>query len=263
VVQQLIEENTQENKTLIQILHVDNEKSFLMLTRKHLIKFIDNLAITSLSSLSKVPEAIESTEYDIIISNRLEPIQEVRNGDISLPFVIFSDDHTTEFAINAINLGADYFLHKGDKTEVVFKELSTVILKLIDQSRISFSKDAQAKSNQLLIDSFPNIMALISFKTREIVASNKAAQLIGAEVGTRCFETFFERKGQCPWCKAPEASRKSTDQYIEVVKMGRQWACFWYYVSEKYYMHYIEDITRKRILIEEWKEQIQKTVRAN
>ncbi|MFW9853467.1 MAG: hypothetical protein ACFFFG_00305 [Candidatus Thorarchaeota archaeon] len=261
--QKLTLNENQNPPNLIRILHIDSEKRFLELTRSQLSRLMDNITITSLSSFSKLYELVDVKEFDLIISNSLEPIHHVRNCEIPIPFVAFADVDNGDMAIRAVNVGVDYFLLKGDGSENVFRELSNIILRLVDKNRLLLSKNAQARSNQLMIDSFPNIMALISSKTREIVASNKAARLIGAEAGTRCFEYFFDRKSQCPWCKAPEVVKDSKDQYIEVVKMGKQWACYWHFVSKEYYMHYIEDVTRKQLLVEEWGKQGEKTIRVN
>lgn len=261
--QQLIKIKKAKSGDFIRVLHVDGQKSFLELTKGYLSQFNGDFDITSVSSPSEASEVIRTLGIDLIISDGLVPLQDTRKSDNQLPFIIFSDDQHTDLAIEAVNLGADYYLQKGTQSEDVFKELSNVIIMLVNQYRITLSRDARAKSNQLLIDSFPNIMALISFKTREIIASNKAAHQLGADPGTICFESFFGGKGQCPWCKAPESFKRAEDQYVEIVKMGRQWACYWYYISEKYFMHYIEDITKKQILIEEWEKQLQENTRAN
>ncbi|MFW9778523.1 MAG: hypothetical protein ACFFE8_06680 [Candidatus Heimdallarchaeota archaeon] len=261
--QRLTLNKNQNSLNQIRILHIDSEKQFLELTRDQLNRLMDNIMITSLSSLSNLDAIVGLKEFDLIISNSLEPINSVRKWEIPIPFVVFSEADGGDMAVRAVNLGVDYFLPKGDSSEIVFRKLSSIISRLVHENRLLLSKNAQARSNQLMIDSFPNIMALISFKAREIVASNKAARLIGAEPGTRCFEHFFGRNGQCPWCKTPELEKDSEDQYIEVVKMGKQWACYWFYVSEEYYMHYIEDVTKKQILIEEWENQQKKTIRAN
>ena len=104
----------------------------------------------------------------------------------------------------------------------------------------------KARLNQILLDSIPCMALLLRPETREIVASNAAAQAVGAVPGKTCFGTWGRSETPCPWCRAPEVWATSQAQHIEVEGLGRVWDAHWVPVSEDLYLHYAFDITERK-----------------
>ena len=99
-----------------------------------------------------------------------------------------------------------------------------------------------------LLDNIPGCIALILKKeTREIVASNKAAQEIGAVPGEKCYETCASRKDECPFCLAPVLWATGEQKEKEVNYQGTWYHGIWAPLSEDLYVHYIFDITERKL----------------
>ena len=99
-----------------------------------------------------------------------------------------------------------------------------------------------------LIDNIPDCIALILKKgTREIVASNKLAREVGAVPGQTCFNTCAERDDNCPFCLAPELWETDQSQRIEVEYRGTWLEVLWEPLTEDLYVHYIFNITKRKI----------------
>ncbi|MFP4393525.1 MAG: sigma 54-interacting transcriptional regulator [Desulfohalobiaceae bacterium] len=97
-----------------------------------------------------------------------------------------------------------------------------------------------------LLDNIPHCVALILKKgTREIVASNRAGQEIGAVPGKTCFQTVAFREDPCPFCRAPELWKTGQLQQIEVKYRGTWYQGIWAPLSNDLYVHYIYDITER------------------
>ena len=97
--------------------------------------------------------------------------------------------------------------------------------------------------SQVLLDAFPCVALLLRPRTREIVASNAAAVKVGAVPGARCYSTWGQREGSCPWCHAPAVWETGKGQHQVIESGGTCWDAHWIPVSEDLYMHFAFDIT--------------------
>lgn len=113
-------------------------------------------------------------------------------------------------------------------------------------------KEAEEKSRkesrlrQLFLDSLPCIAMLLTYDTRLIIASNKAAAAVGAIPGLRCYESWLQRQSPCPWCLAPQIWQKGELKNGQFWAHGVCWDAFWIPVEENLYLHYLFDITEKQ-----------------
>lgn len=105
-----------------------------------------------------------------------------------------------------------------------------------------------------LIDNLPCIALILKKGTREIVASNKAAQNVGAVPGKTCFGTCADRENSCPFCLAPEVWATNEPRRIEVKYKGAHYEGIWIPLSDELYVHYIFDISERELA----KESLQK-----
>ncbi len=119
------------------------------------------------------------------------------------------------------------------------------------------SADLELESNQLsaLLDSVPGCIALILEKdTHEIVASNRLARELGAVPGETCFTTCSSRDDLCPFCLASELWATGELQHLEVEYRGKWYERVWAPLSHDSYVHYIFDITERKVAEEALKE---------
>jgi PAS domain S-box-containing protein len=107
----------------------------------------------------------------------------------------------------------------------------------------------------ILLENIPDCIALILKKgTREIVASNKFAQDLGAVPGLTCFKTCSLRDDMCPWCLAPKLWETNQRQVTNIEYQGKWYKGQWMPLTEDLYVHYILDITERKHVEEKMEE---------
>lgn len=132
-------ENFDRKENYIQILHIDDEESFLELTKIYLEKLSKKqLKVDTLSNPELFFLKINDSKYDLILCDYEMPFkdgltlfQEIRDQNIDIPFVLFTGRAREEVIVNALNLGVNYFITKNSDTKSMFVELFHAITTLI------------------------------------------------------------------------------------------------------------------------------------
>ena len=154
----------------IKILLVDDEETLLEVSKLYLEEMNEKFNIITVDSAVKALEMIKEEEFDVIISdyqmpnmNGLEFLSIVRNAGNEIPFIIFTGKGREEVAIQALNLGADFYLQKGGETTSQFHELENLIDYL-------FEKKQSDKLRRHLLDQQISInkLALTLGETRDL-----------------------------------------------------------------------------------------------
>ncbi|MBN1329391.1 MAG: PAS domain S-box protein [Candidatus Heimdallarchaeota archaeon] len=146
----------------IKILLVDDEDTLLEVSKIYLEKMDEKFHITTVNSAEKALKIINEENYDVIISdyqmpemNGLELLSEIRENGNDIPFIIFTGKGREEVAIQALNLGADFYLQKGGEAISQFHELINLIEKLYEKKQNEFARrhllDQQISINQLAV----------------------------------------------------------------------------------------------------------------
>ncbi len=104
----------------------------------------------------------------------------------------------------------------------------------------------ESRLRQLFLDALPCIAMLVTYDTRLIIASNKAAATVGARPGYRCYASWLHRSSPCPWCRASNIYSEGDPQNGQFWANGVYWDAFWIPVNENLYLHYLFDITEKQ-----------------
>ncbi len=132
---------------IISILLVDDEEILLEASKLYLENLSEKFQIFPLNSAIKALEKLDSNAFDIIISdyqmpkmNGLEFLEKLRSVGNETPFIIFTGKGREEVAIQALNLGADYYLQKGGETRSQFRELVNLIEKLVEKKQIDVAR---------------------------------------------------------------------------------------------------------------------------
>ncbi|MHA2362788.1 MAG: response regulator [Candidatus Hodarchaeales archaeon] len=114
----------------LHVLHVDDEEGFLFLTKQYLENLDDKLNIESITCPEDALSKLDEKHFDVIVSDYqmhpidgLEFLKKLRNQHNNIPFIIFTGRGREEVAIQALNLGADYYLKKGGKQKVNLENL--------------------------------------------------------------------------------------------------------------------------------------------
>jgi len=146
----------------IKILMVDDEETLLEISKIYLEKLDEKFHIVTVSSAEEALENIKKENYDVIISdyqmpemNGLELLSEIRQNGNDIPFIIFTGKGREEVAIQALNLGADFYLQKGGEAISQFHELVNLIEKLYEKKQNEIARkhllNQQISINQLAV----------------------------------------------------------------------------------------------------------------
>lgn len=131
------------------IVHIDDQKMFLDVTEAFISKKDENLQFIGFENPETALDFIENNEIDLIISDYqmpelsgLEVLQKVREYNIHTPFIFLTGKGREEVVIEALNLGADYYISKGLDFNVAMTELKNYI----DKERKKKTQDIERKN---------------------------------------------------------------------------------------------------------------------
>ena len=63
-------------------------------------------------------------------------LKALKSRDTAVPFIFFSESVGEKTVIEALNLGADYFLLKGEGSETEFAQLRNIVERFIVQPKV-------------------------------------------------------------------------------------------------------------------------------
>lgn len=116
---------------VIRVLHIDDEEDFLFLTKEFVEKMSEGeIQVESLRNPLEVFERIKDDNIDIIVCdylmenlNGLDLLKQIKQKEFQIPFIIFTGRGREEVVIDALNLGADYYIRKGLDAKSQYTEL--------------------------------------------------------------------------------------------------------------------------------------------
>ncbi|MHA2270352.1 MAG: sensor histidine kinase [Candidatus Hodarchaeales archaeon] len=153
------------------ILLVDDEELELTITKRKLEQESPKFDITPVNSAQKALEKLKEAQFDIVISdylmpevNGLELLQKLRNASNGIPFIMLTGKGREEVAMQALNLGADYYIIKGGDPKLLFAELGHVIRKVLKHRRIE----------EELLKTREELESKVETRTTELRTANEA-----------------------------------------------------------------------------------------
>lgn len=178
----------------IQVLHVDDEEDFLYTSKAILENISTDLIINSITNPNEVIEELEKNKYDILISDYqmipltgLELLTKLRQENYLIPIIIFTGRSREEVAIQALNLGANYYLTKGGDVKNTYSELLHIIQKEVSHSRTEQALNETRTAFQTIIDKTP--FALSDDDWSEI---KKELDLLSQTQEIEDYQSYFE-----------------------------------------------------------------------
>lgn len=125
------DEKEEFSPNVIRVLHIDDEEDFLFLTKEFVEKMSEGeIQVESLRNPMEVFERIKDNNIDIIVCdylmedlNGLDLLKQIKQREFQIPFIIFTGRGREEVVIDALNLGADYYIRKGLDAKSQYTEL--------------------------------------------------------------------------------------------------------------------------------------------
>jgi PAS domain S-box-containing protein len=126
---------------MISVLYVDDDTSLLEIG-KFLLEKDGSVEVDTCTSVNAALEKISGKRYDVIISDYAMPgtngikfFKSLRSAGDTTPFFFFAGKGRKSVIIDALNLGADFYLEKAGNAKVQFEELLHEVLRVAaDQS---------------------------------------------------------------------------------------------------------------------------------
>jgi PAS domain S-box-containing protein len=169
----------------LSILYVDDDPLILDVVRQMLGHSHGIIVETALSA----QEALEKSElvsYDAIVSdyqmpgmNGLDFLKEVRSRSGAVPFILFTGRGREEVAIEAINLGVDFYIQKGAQPDSRFRELADRVRQAIHRRRTEEALQESEERFRELADNSSDLIMFVNADMRFTYISPSFATLTG------------------------------------------------------------------------------------
>ncbi|MDO9324162.1 MAG: PAS domain S-box protein [Methanoregula sp.] len=215
---------------MISVLYVDDEPALLEIG-KTFLEMSGAMTVETSLSAADAQERLAQCSYDAIVSdyqmpltNGIEFLKFIRSGYGVLPFILFTGRGREEVVIEALNLGADFYLQKGGSPAPQFTELEHKIKQAVHQKQ---SEQRINESEERYRALFENASDAILMMERDVcVDCNPMAleflgctreQLIGSYL--RDHSPAFQPDG----CESAEKSR----EYLHNAHLGESCIFSW------------------------------------
>ena len=124
-----------KKKSVIHVLHVDDDPSLLEITKLILLDLDSRFEIDCACCVDEALKKLSTGHYDVVVSDYEMPqkdgiqfLKELREQKNEIPFILFTGKGREEVAIKALNLGANAYHNKQGSPETVYGELAYSIL---------------------------------------------------------------------------------------------------------------------------------------
>lgn len=176
----------------IRVLHVEDDPDFAELVAAFLEREIDAIAIETATDPSRALELIEQQPFDCIISDYdmpeldgIELLQEVRQDNPNLPFILYTGKGSEEVASEAISAGVTDYLRKSGSSET-YQLLANRIIDAVEHqhSRTNY---------QEIFEKSPDGIVVHDAETFEFVDMNERyAEMYGYDSKEEFLDAGFE-----------------------------------------------------------------------
>ncbi len=171
----------------ISVLHVDDEDIFLKATKIYLEENTKGkIKVDSLINPEQVFRQLEEKMYDVIVADYRMPstdglqlLKQLRNKNVTIPFIMFTGLGGEEIASQALNLGANRYIKKGLDTKSQFNELIHAIQEEVDHKR---TQDALEESKQNFLDlseNSPDGIVIVDENIQHIYVNKVFSEITG------------------------------------------------------------------------------------
>ena len=124
----------------IRALIIDDDESFLDLTRIFLEKIDNNLEIMLFTSPYEALALLKANNIDVVVSdyimpglNGLELLQEIRKMGNTIPFILLTGMPGVDTKRRALNLGANSYIEKMANVHLLFQKMAELIIKCFNK----------------------------------------------------------------------------------------------------------------------------------
>lgn len=151
------------------ILLVDDDEDHLFVTKRLLERKEPTFELITTVSALEALQILETEPFDAVVADYqmvgmdgLELLRAIRSSGNDVAFILFTGKGHEEVAIQALNLGADYYLRKGDDPVIQYKKLVHILRTIIDHKRTKEEKHAAEEKYRDLLENINDVIFRIS-----------------------------------------------------------------------------------------------------
>ncbi|MFW9998470.1 MAG: response regulator [Candidatus Odinarchaeota archaeon] len=129
-----------DDSTKIKVLVVDDDTSLLKLAEIYLENEDDRLVIETSTSAADALHKLTGETFDVIVSDYLMPgmdglefLEQLRSKKNTVPFILFTGSGMEEVVNQALNLGANRYIQKGNDPGSQYSILARAIISEVEQ----------------------------------------------------------------------------------------------------------------------------------
>ncbi|KXB03097.1 hypothetical protein AKJ45_02590 [candidate division MSBL1 archaeon SCGC-AAA261F19] len=167
----------------MKVLFVDDEPGILEQAKIFLRKADDRLEIETSLSAEDALDLLDKNNYDCIVTDYQMPemdgleflkvVREDRDNDV--PFIIFTGKGREEVAIDALNLGADFYLQKGGDPKSQYGVLARAIVQEVKRKEAEEELNKRSEAMEASMDG----MAVLDENEEYVYVNDAHARIYG------------------------------------------------------------------------------------
>jgi PAS domain S-box-containing protein len=182
---------------------VDDEESLLNVSKEYLHLVNKEIKITAVKSAQEALTKLDQEEFDIIVSDYMMPemdglrlLATLRQSDNDIPFIVYTGRSREEIVIEALNLGANFFMKKEGQPRSQFTELAHLIQTAVDHARAHRELRESVEQYRLVLDSMTDPLNVVDEDFKVILvnpAHIQRAKKLGVDtnpIGKDILEAF-------------------------------------------------------------------------
>jgi PAS domain S-box-containing protein len=183
IVVEVSELTASNKKSIIRVLHVDDDPSLLEITKFILLDMNGGLQIDQASSVDEGLNKLADRQYDVVVSdydmpmkNGLDFLRELRQRKNMVPFILFTGKGREDVAVTALNLGAEGYFHKQGSPETVYGELVHGINLITEKTKAKSALEASEKRYFTLMNQAAEAIFIHDEKGKILDVNQKACK---------------------------------------------------------------------------------------
>jgi PAS domain S-box-containing protein len=173
---------------VVRVLMLDDDTVHLELSQKFLSRQSREYEIVTAETSSEAMTKIDAEEFDAAVCDidlgaedlsGLDVLEHIRSEGRDTPVIIFTGKSREEFAIQALNLGADYYLRKSaTNIENLYAELSYYILTAVEKRRTKKALTETEIRAQTYLDTAGTVIIAFDKDLRITMVNRKACEVL-------------------------------------------------------------------------------------
>jgi len=213
----------------IDVLHVDDDPDFGAVVAEWLERESESLTVSTARSAEEGLAAIESSPPDCVVSDYdmpaktgIEFLEDVRDCDPDLPFILYTGKGSEEVASRAISAGVTDYLQKEVGTDQ-YAILANRIENAVDQYVAERAVEQNRERLRLVLDSLPHSVFVVDENMNYLLSNEVHAAVHGLTVdeieGSNARELLTEEEFQAFKSDARDVVDRQTATFFPEVRI--------------------------------------------